>query len=266
MQFQLISDIHGEQFGFPWILPDNGIDESNINLLLAGDIGVAKKMTTIKFFLEDMSERFKNVFYVMGNHEHYNSPFNDTANIIQSAIDELGVSNIYFSTNFSVNLQDYQIIGATLWTDFNGNNPLDKMVAENGMNDYHKIKYRISSQMQHPKFRKLSADDTLVQHYKDRDFIFKEIDIAKKANKKIVVMTHHTPSSLSIHPNFQGSALNPAFYTELTNDISMLDYEMVWCHGHVHNSFDYQIGKCRVLCNPHGYGNENPAFNQFLTF
>jgi hypothetical protein len=27
----------------------------------------------------------------------------------------------------------------------------------------------------------------------------------------------------------------------------------MWCHGHVHDSFDYQVGGCRVVANPAGY-------------
>ena len=27
----------------------------------------------------------------------------------------------------------------------------------------------------------------------------------------------------------------------------------LWIHGHTHTSFDYRVGRCRVLCNPRGY-------------
>jgi hypothetical protein len=27
----------------------------------------------------------------------------------------------------------------------------------------------------------------------------------------------------------------------------------LWVHGHMHESSDYQIGQCRVVCNPCGY-------------
>ena len=38
----------------------------------------------------------------------------------------------------------------------------------------------------------------------------------------------------------------------------------LWVHGHVHNSSDYRIGDTRIVCNPHGYGNENPDFDGAL--
>ena len=27
----------------------------------------------------------------------------------------------------------------------------------------------------------------------------------------------------------------------------------LWLHGHVHDGFDYQVGRCRVVANPAGY-------------
>jgi hypothetical protein len=38
----------------------------------------------------------------------------------------------------------------------------------------------------------------------------------------------------------------------------------LWVHGHVHASFDYRIGDTRVLANPQGHGDENPAFRPGL--
>jgi hypothetical protein len=51
----------------------------------------------------------------------------------------------------------------------------------------------------------------------------------------------------------------------------------LWLHGHVHDSFDYQVGRCRVVANPAGYVRnramavsrddfqfENPLFDKTL--
>jgi Icc-related predicted phosphoesterase len=27
----------------------------------------------------------------------------------------------------------------------------------------------------------------------------------------------------------------------------------LWIHGHTHETFDYRIGKTRIICNPRGY-------------
>jgi hypothetical protein len=34
----------------------------------------------------------------------------------------------------------------------------------------------------------------------------------------------------------------------------------LWSHGHTHDSFDYTVGRTRVLSNPKGYRDENKAF------
>jgi len=43
---------------------------------------------------------------------------------------------------------------------------------------------------------------------------------------------------------------NAAFVSDLDDVVAKADF---WIHGHVHDSFDYQVGKCRVLANPGSY-------------
>ncbi len=44
------------------------------------------------------------------------------------------------------------------------------------------------------------------------------------------------------------------------------DQPAPWCHGHMHESFDHQLGRTRAICNPRGYfPNElNRDFNPAL--
>jgi len=41
----------------------------------------------------------------------------------------------------------------------------------------------------------------------------------------------------------------------------------LWIHGHTHESFDYKIGKTRVVCNPRGYASteKNKGFRPDYT-
>ena len=82
-----------------------------------------------------------------------------------------------------------------------------------------------------------------------------------------VVITHHAPSSKSIHPRFADSLLNACFVSDaewLVNGTRVA----LWIHGHVHDSFDYVLNGARVLCNPRGYAkngvNENARFDPRL--
>ncbi len=59
-----------------------------------------------------------------------------------------------------------------------------------------------------------------------------------------------------------------AFARNLDSLVEQAEY---WIHGHTHDSFDYGLGMCRVMCNPRGYPvnrmtgtYENPNFNPQL--
>ncbi len=65
-----------------------------------------------------------------------------------------------------------------------------------------------------------------------------------------MVVTHHAPHRLSVHPRYIGNPLNAAFVSDLSDLMPGVD---LWLHGHVHDSFDYQVGCCRVVANPAGY-------------
>jgi Icc-related predicted phosphoesterase len=72
-----------------------------------------------------------------------------------------------------------------------------------------------------------------------------------------VVVTHHGPQWLSVHPRYRADLLTAAFVSDLSALI--MDFQPnLWVHGHVHSSFDYSVGQTRVLCNPHGYWDETP--------
>ena len=87
--------------------------------------------------------------------------------------------------------------------------------------------------------------------------------LARPFDGKTVVVTHHAPSLKSIHSDYKSNEWNPCFVSDLEK---LMDGVGFWVHGHTHSSFDYQIGKTRVVCNPRGYPNdldgwENKEFN-----
>lgn len=68
----------------------------------------------------------------------------------------------------------------------------------------------------------------------------------------------------SVAVRFKPDLMSAAFASHLDRLVAKAD---LWVHGHTHDSFDYEINKCRVVCNPRGYPNwrmgryENPAFD-----
>ena len=83
-----------------------------------------------------------------------------------------------------------------------------------------------------------------------------------------MVVTHFAPSAGSIAPRFAGSPLNACFVSDLESLVERSGAAL-WIHGHTHDSFDYPLGKTRVLANPRGYVREgvaeNAAFDPGLT-
>ena len=90
--------------------------------------------------------------------------------------------------------------------------------------------------------------DALALHAQSRAWL--EAELAKPWAGKTVVATHHGCNPQSIHHRFIGDPINAAFISDLSDLTPFVD---LWLHGHVHNSFDYQLGRCRVVANPAGY-------------
>lgn len=242
------------------------------NLLLAGDIAVAVALLESRtdknsqklrdrfrrFFLEECA-KYQRVFYIAGNHEHYHGSWNETSPIL---INFLKNTNVTYLDNESVDLGEDTILWAsTFWTDFNNSHPLVMHESRRFMNDFRLIyneKDPIST----------SIVDTANRN--SRLLLTKFLEENK--NKKVVIMTHHSPSMCGLNARYNPSDLiNYAYHNTKLEDL-ILDNEQikVWVHGHTHDTADYFIGNTRVICNPRGYvgysDRENMHFNDNLTF
>jgi hypothetical protein len=126
------------------------------------------------------------------------------------------------------------------------------------MNDYKVI--RIGS-----NYRKLTPDDTLKFHKKSKQFLLDTLPMFK--NQKVWVLTHHAPSYQSVHPKYRTAGIANGAYASDLDDL-ILDNPQIkcWSHGHTHESMDYMIGGCRVICNPRGYWTGVNSNNLNLNF
>jgi hypothetical protein len=100
----------------------------------------------------------------------------------------------------------------------------------------------------------LRAEQALNEHLRSRAWLAREL--SRGENTRTVVLTHHAPHPRSIHPRHADSPINGAFVSDLTELIEQAD---LWLHGHVHDSFDYRVGRCRVASNPRGYAQNRQA-------
>lgn len=220
-------------------------------------------------WLEGQAKHGYHGAFILGNHQVYHmfvktiqdmhtelrAKFNDYAHGFKF----LENDSIYFLE------ENILLIGCTLWTDFmaDGDTTISGNIAQFQMNDYGWKCFMDSDEI-----RKLRWQDTIAFHNKSMEYIRKTIAEYKQKQPgiKIVLMTHHAPSRKSEDMRFMNSILNPAFISNLENFILDNPEIKLWAHGHLHNSCDYMIGECRVICNPRGYisHGEETEFNPNL--
>ena len=78
-----------------------------------------------------------------------------------------------------------------------------------------------------------------------------------------VVVTHHAPAWASVAERYRTDRVTAAYASDLSALI-LATQPALWVHGHIHTPSDYRMGATRVICNPHGYGRENPDFDPAL--
>lgn len=242
MKLQIASDLHLEflQRLFPGeklIRPNESADI----LVLAGDIGNGAQAI----------ELFKDwpvpVLYVAGNHEFYGAEIRQVHADLSAAA--LGTS-VTFLDNDAIDFGGVRFLGTTLWTDYRLElNRTQRQLMENAelrIRDHFTIKCGGGP---------FTAARALAEHVLSRAWLSREL--AKSYDSKTVVISHHGPHPLSVHPRYVGEALNAAFVSNLSELLPKAD---LWIHGHVHDSFDYTVSGCRVIANPAGYArNRNSA-------
>ena len=268
MKLQIVSDLHLE-FNSNVTIENAGADV----LCLAGDICLAyhlyrhplsnlpnnaengDKAKRYRDFFDQVSRNFDRVLYVMGNHEHYSGRWNNTAEWLREALTPW--SNIKLLDNQWVDFGNVRVIGTSLWTDLNASDPLTLLSVKDMMNDYRAITINNNG-----VYHKLRPIDTIEAHRQALDTI--KIG-TEQWDGKVVVLGHHAPSQQSIHERYKHEwIMNGAFCSKLDEFILNQEKIKVWIHGHVHNTFDYMIGDCRIICNPHGYPGEKTNFSPNL--
>lgn len=257
MKIQLASDLHLEflQRDFPRARLISPAPCADV-LVLAGDI--ANGTQAIELFKDWPVP----VLYLAGNHEFYARSFEQTRIDLQS---EAVGTPIQFLDNNVADFGGVRFLGCTLWTDYllscNRTQRQQMTAAEIGLNDHRIIRTQEGL---------FSAAKALEEHEQSRAWLLRQLE--KPYEGKTVVVTHHGPHPLSVHPRYIGEPLNAAFVSGNLDEL--LVKTTLWMHGHVHDSFDYVVHGCRVVANPLGYARnrnivastkelkfENPEFN-----
>ena len=208
-------------------------------------------------FFRHVSNEWKNIILIAGNHEHYSGRWEQTSDIMRQEMSNY--PNIYFLEQDKMVIDDVVFLGATLWTSMNNSDPLTMMSIRDIMNDYkHIAHYNV-----HAAWGRLMPYTTVAKFHESVQWLKLMLSEDKR---KTVVVTHHAPSHRSIHSNYHNQPIvNSAFASDLDEFIMDHPHIALWTHGHTHNAIDYNIDNTRIINNPFGYPNEkNTGFNPNL--
>ena len=262
MKIALVSDIHLE-FGDLDFDNDSGADV----LILGGDICVGADMAQhdpyntmgehyrsnrFHAFFERCCERFPHVIFIVGNHEHYHGDFSKTVPHFKDVLRYLPNLHILEKETFVLN--DITFIGGTLWTDMNKRSVRTLHEISRMMNDFRCVDHSAKLADQRGWGGRFTTTDAANDH--DAMLAFVRTTVEANPAGRYVVVGHHAPSRLSTHPKYAHDTIMNGGYSSQLDDF-ILDHPQIklWTHGHTHEDFDYQIGSCRILCNPRGYVN-----------
>ncbi|WDZ95282.1 metallophosphoesterase family protein [Herbaspirillum sp. WKF16] len=259
MRLLILSDLHLEVWreNAPAIRPDVSRPDA---VVLAGDIDKTERA------LAWAERTFAGlpVIYVSGNHEGYGHSWEGA--LRELARQGASSSNVRFLDRGATVIGGVRFLGATLWTDYElfGEERKEAAMtaAEPVLLDYRRI--AMEGAAPDGGARMMTPADTVRLHRADLDWLRRQLETP--FDGRTVVVTHMSPSLRSVAPRYADDLVSAAFSSNLD---ALAGYADLWVHGHTHDSFDYRVGRCRVVCNPCGYvrrdgGTENPHYNPDL--
>ena len=239
-RIQYISDIHLEfydKLAFPLILKPNAR-----YLALCGDIGYPNK-PIFNSFIAYCSRHWDKVFYIPGNHDHYNEKphskwkYNINAvATIETVEDHIKSLILPYKNVFYLNKgvhefpeDNVNVIGATLWTHI----PEELTAhASATLNDFSQIACKIDEPPHYEQFSPTKMNELHKDHSK---FLLDALDATATHGRKAVVLTHHLPSKILVAPRFAADPNNYLFYTEATEHLKHSALA-AWICGHSHSA------------------------------
>lgn len=264
MRAWIFSDIHlrlpeAADMVKPFAIPDADV------AIVAGD--VCDGMVQSLKWMGSVLRPHMRVVTVLGNHEFFGYDVPAARRDAARMATDLGIDLLDDS---SCVIGNVRFLGGTLWTDFRlfediGEPPeFDARrcmsEAKRSFADYDEIWATEASDMR--MARLLNPRDTVELHKATAAFV--DDELATPSDQRDVVVTHHAPYPRSVHQIYMDKPTSAAYASHMGGMIERRQPDM-WIHGHTHRSFDYHVGRTRVLCNPRGYAmHENPDFDPAL--
>lgn len=239
MNIQIVSDLHLEVEAFrskPAFTGINPACDADL-VVLAGDIGRG---------IEGIG-RFRNwpvpILYVHGNHELYGRQIDQAEEELRAACAGTRIFFMECDRIVADVLGDFpsvRFLGTTLWTHYrlfgDGRQEAAMTRCASGLNCH---------QMISKGERIFMPADALSLHAQSRTWLAGQV--ATPFDGKTVLITHHGISQKSVAFRYCDDLRSVGFSSDLEDLVAQAD---LWIHGHTHDSYDYRIGKCRVVVNP----------------
>ena len=143
-----------------------------------------------------------------------------------------------------INNEKYVIIGTTLFSDI----PNEKMHIVSNVNDFKHIYKKNNG-----KYCNITHEDYKNFYVTGKEFIENQLNFYRKLDFKIIVVTHHAPSSKCIDEKYIDSEIKCAFYSDLNYLINNI---YCWIYGHTHSQKEIYINNVKVVTNAIGYVDE----------
>jgi len=249
MRIQYCSDLHLEFVLNNKYLLNNPLTVSGDILILAGDIAPMHYEFLTNSFFNYVSDNYKQVYWVPGNHEYYYKDIADYSNSYNIKFKP----NINIVNNVDIKFEHVKFVFSTLWSKISSVN--HKRV-EQSVSDFGCIKN---------KNRNFKAKDFNKLHAESLRFIKQSL---MNGIEKTVVVTHHVPSKLCNSLEHNLSPINEAFCVDLTEFINESNVNF-WIYGHSHFSQKpLYLGSTILLSNQLGYVhcNEHENFSHNAYF
>jgi predicted phosphodiesterase len=249
MKFRIISDIHLEfQTGNKFVKQFLEISENNKveSLIMAGDITTFEGLKNGSFesFINTIRPAYKNIIYVLGNHEYYyytestnsDSNSNNIQNLVLIEFKKFCIQKgIILLENEIIELsggdsEKVTIGGTTLWSPISKYSTLD------------------------------TNKDSFLSYETIRNMNNKALEwIIENKTPLNILITHHLPSYEFIDSKYKHTDNSGFANSDL--DYMFVDLQIgTWIFGHTHTPIRSILDGIEFICNPYGYPDENPHF------
>tara|TARA_B100000925_G_C21935595_1_gene442239 strand:- start:110 stop:847 length:738 start_codon:yes stop_codon:yes gene_type:complete len=233
MKIQLFSDFHLENRDIVYPIPKADI------LILAGDVCQFDKLNSQRAFFMYLNLNWKKVIWILGNHEYYSKSTNlDVINTYIKGFISLFPNILILDRNI-IEIDNYRIMGCTLWSKISQNS---EHLCTNAFKHMH-----IDN-------RNITREEYNKMHSIDKQWLLNNYD----PNRDTIIITHFpTKQNFTVDPKYNNDSQD--IKNVYTNDLYFKpnNKKLICLSGHTHYNFNKSVDGVKYRSNQ--YGNQLEA-------